>query len=115
MSDLHVANTILQQLGGKRFIVMTGSKNFVGDEHGLTMTLARNKSRANRLRITLTAMDDYNLEFYRYSPSRMKVDHKKMTCEWVPQKRETVKRYNGIFCDQLEEIFRITTGLYTRL
>jgi hypothetical protein len=30
MTDMTVSQTILSQLGGKRFIAMTGSKNFVG-------------------------------------------------------------------------------------
>jgi hypothetical protein len=35
MSNLTVANTILEQLGGGRFIAMTGAKSFVGGEDSL--------------------------------------------------------------------------------
>ena len=38
-TDLTVANTILQQLGGNKFRVMTGAKNFVGSNDALTFRL----------------------------------------------------------------------------
>ena len=45
-----VANTILQQLGGHGFAVMTGSRNFISLGNGLQMSLARNRTSANRLK-----------------------------------------------------------------
>ena len=44
-----IANTILQQLGGNGFTVMTGSRNYINLGNGLQMSLARNKTSANRL------------------------------------------------------------------
>lgn len=111
MSDLTVAKTILEQLGGNKFIVMTGSKNFIGDNKSLTMSLARNASSANRLKITLTSMDDYNMEFYRFTGSRF--NSKTMT--FSEPKHKTIKEYKGVFCDQLQELFTEVTGMYTRL
>ena len=46
-----IAKTILQQIGGKRFATMTGSRNFIDMGNGLRMSLARNKTSANRLDI----------------------------------------------------------------
>lgn len=43
----------MQQIGGKRFAVMTGSRNFMDLGDGVRMNLARNKTSANRLAITL--------------------------------------------------------------
>ena len=43
-----IAKTILQQIGGKRFATMTGSRNFIDMGNGLRMSLARNKTSANR-------------------------------------------------------------------
>ena len=43
-----IARTILEQIGGKRFAVMTGSRDFVDMGNGLRMSLARNKTSANR-------------------------------------------------------------------
>ena len=48
-----IANTILQQLGGHGFTVMTGGRNYINLGNGLQMSLARNKTSANRLKIIL--------------------------------------------------------------
>ena len=81
-----IAKTILQQIGGRRFAAMTGSKDFIDMGNGLRMSLARNKTSANRLDIIYDAgLDLYNMRFYR-----------------------------SIYCDMLEEMFTMVTGLYTR-
>ena len=46
-----IAKTILEQIGGRRFAAMTGSKDFIDMGNGLRMSLARNKTSANRLDI----------------------------------------------------------------
>ena len=38
-----IAQTILQQIGGKRFTAMTGSRDYINMGNGLRMSLARNK------------------------------------------------------------------------
>ena len=106
---MKVANTIFTQLGGNRFVMFTGSKDFVGDSKSLRMRLARNASGANRLKITLNSMDTYDMEFTKYTPSRL--DRK--TFEFKPEKCKTIKTVNGVCCDQLQEIFTDVTGLYT--
>ena len=50
-----IAKTILQQIGGKRFTAMTGSRDFIDMGNGLRMSLARNKTSANRLDIIYDA------------------------------------------------------------
>ena len=57
---MNVPEIIFQQLGGRRFVAATGSRNFTGYNDGLTMTLVKNASGANRLAITLTPNDTYN-------------------------------------------------------
>lgn len=44
-----IAQTILQQIGGRRFATMTGSRDFINMGNGLRMSLAKNKTSANRL------------------------------------------------------------------
>lgn len=110
--SLEVANTILEQLGGKRFALMTGSKNFIGDKDSLTMTLVRNKSGANRLKITLDfGSDTYIMRFYKFSPSRYSTKKQKYT----EQKEKDVYVADDVYCDMLQEIFTNITGLDTRL
>ena len=48
-----IAKTILQQIGGRRFCAMTGSRDFMDLGNGLRMNLSRNKTSANRLEILL--------------------------------------------------------------
>ena len=61
-----IAQTILMQLGGRRFVAFTGSKQLTDMGNGLRMNLARNKTSANRLDIIYDGGTDlYNLRFYR--------------------------------------------------
>lgn len=108
---MSIAETIYQQLGGGKFATMTGAKNFVAGKNFLEMTLPKNHSRANRLRVTLNGMDLYDMRFYRFTP--MRLNHKTFTV--TPEKVEEVAQYNDVFCDQLQELFTETTWMYTRL
>jgi hypothetical protein len=99
---MEVANEILRQLGGNRFILMTGAKNFAGTDNSLTFKIGRNKSKANYVRITLTSMDDYTMEFLNVS-----LRNKPM--------QKVLKEHNGLLFDQLQELFTEFTGMYTKL
>ena len=112
---MKVANIILQQLGGDRFITMTGSKNFVSDGNTLRMTLTKNKSKANRLYVTLDPNDTYTMRFFRYTPFRLVTNRKTGMLEERPDKVEEVKTFKMVYADKLENIFAQVTGLYTRL
>ena len=68
-----IAKTIFEQIGGRRFAAMTGSKDFIDMGNGLRMSLARNKTSANRLDIIYDAGTDlYNMRFYRKTFSKTK-------------------------------------------
>ena len=108
---MKVADIILNQLGGNKFVVMTGSKNFVADGNTLRMTLAKNGSKANRLYITLDADDTYTMRFFRYTAPRFN----SRTCSFTDEKITEVKTVKGVYCDQLQELFTEGTKLYTRL
>ena len=100
-----IAKTILQQIGGRRFTAMTGSRDFIDMGNGLRMSLARNKTSANRLDIIYDAGADlYNMRFYRKTFSK-----KTFEC-----KTKDIAVHEGIYCDMLEEMFTMVTGLYTR-
>lgn len=108
---MRVADIILQQLGGGRFIVMTGSKNFVSDGNTLRMSLTKNSSKANRLWITLDEDDTYTMRFFKYTAPRFNTK----TCIFTEEKVTEIKKISGVYCDQLQDIFTETTGLYTRI
>lgn len=98
---MEVANTILQQLGGRQFLVMTGATNLVGGADSLSFSLptAIAKDRINKVRVTLTPADDYTVEFFYIRGTKV----------------ATVKSLDGVYSDQLQDIFTDTTGLDTRL
>lgn len=97
MSNSNVAQNILNQLGGKRFIVMTGTNNFVGGENYLTFHLPSRK--INYIKITLNSNDLYDVEFIKIHGANIR----------------TVSKFEDVFCDNLVEIFESETGLYTSL
>ena len=99
MSNLTVAKTILEQLGGKKFCAMKGAKNLVGDENSLSMRIGRNSSNSNYLKITLNSMDTYDMKFYRL---------------WKFEEK-SVTEYNNIYNDMLTDTFTAHTGMYTSL
>jgi hypothetical protein len=96
---MNTSTTILSQLGGNKFIAMTGSKNFVNTGNGLQMKLTKNKANAQYLSIELNSMDLYDLKFYSIRGVDVKVKNE----------------INSIYCDQLRSIFESVTGLYTSL
>ena len=99
-----IAKTIFEQIGGRRFAAMTGSKDFIDMGNGLRMSLAKNKTCANRLDIIYDGGADlYNMRFYRRTFS-------KKTFE---SKTKDVETHEGIYCDMLEDVFTMVTGLYT--
>ena len=100
MSDMTVAKMILEQLGGNKFRVMTGAKNFMGFTDGLVMKIGRNSSNSNYLKITLNSMDTYDMEFAKVT--RM-------------GEKKSVTEYNNIYCDMLTDQFTSHTGMYTSL
>jgi hypothetical protein len=97
MSDLSVANTILEQMGGKRIGLFIGATQFIGDENSLTIKWkAKSKNKANCVRITLTPMDVYIVTFLRISGSNV----------------FEVSKHEEVYCDSLKELFETETGLY---
>lgn len=98
---MNVAQTILEQLGGNRFIAMTGARNFVGSDDSLSFgipgTMTTNK--ANRVHVTLTAADLYDVTFVRLHGLKMAI----------------VGEVSGVYADQLRAVFESATGLRTAL
>lgn len=90
-----VGQEILRQLGGHRFVAMTGAKNFVTDKNSLSFRLPKAKDRINFVVITLTGRDDYDVTFSRYANYE--------TTE--------ISHLNGIYADQLVDVIEKKTGL----
>ena len=108
---MKVANTILEQLGGQKFLAMTGANRLVADGNTLRMALPKNASKANRLYITLDATDTYTMHFFKYTAGHLN----KKTFAWIEDKTVEVRTASGVFCDSLQAIFTEVTGMYTHL
>lgn len=100
-SDMTVAKTILAQLGGQRFLTMTGAKFLLAHATALSFHLPSNfaKNGINRVRIDLTAQDLYDVTFSR--ARGIKVFYQ--------------SKVDGLYCDQLQEAFTEATGLEVAL
>lgn len=98
--------TILEQLGGNKFIAMTGAKNFGQDtkEQSIAFRIGRNAKNVNQVKITLTPMDLYDMEFLSVS---VKKDG--------TVKRKIISKVEGVYNDQLQETFTANTGMHTSL
>lgn len=64
LEDTNIAQNILQQLGGRKFILATGAKDLVSSGNSLSLKFPKNmKGGANYLTITLNSNDSYNIDF----------------------------------------------------
>tara|TARA_B100002019_G_scaffold287344_1_gene299187 strand:- start:321 stop:848 length:528 start_codon:yes stop_codon:yes gene_type:complete len=99
IENKNIAKTILQQLGGNKFIAMTGAKNLGFTNNGLQMKIGRNSKGITHVIINLKSTDTYDMEFIKIRGTSYKV----------------VKKLKGVYADQLQNIFTKFTGLRTRL
>jgi hypothetical protein len=95
------AGTILQQLGGNKFIAMTGAKDFVKDDknRSIIFKIGRNFASISYVKIRLNSMDTYDMEFFSIRKMELK-----------PRGEE-----KGVYADQLQEMFTKHTGMNTHL
>lgn len=104
-ASLDVAKTILDQMGGqRRLTLMIGAKKFVAlnEPPGVSfqfMSTDEPSKTGNRIKVTLNALDIYDIEFGFVRGTSYRV----------------VKEYSNVYADQLEPLFRRQTGLALRL
>ena len=99
-----IISTMLAQLGGRRFSMMTGSKPQYKDATAknplVAFKLIRNQSKATHMKLSYnSAMDLYDMEFVRVHGPNMK----------------TVELKEGLYDNMLQAVFTQVTGLDTRL
>lgn len=129
-----IANTILSQFGGHKFTVMTGAKNFVAIDNGIRFNIGKNGSRANMVKVILNGDDTYTMSFIKqgrefneftilmkYADKGLSEQEFNETVSKAIAKAKknaepkTLKEYNGLFFDQLQEFFTEYTKMYTKL
>lgn len=94
-----ISETILTQLGGQKFIAMTGAKNFISEKSALSMKIGKNNKNITHVKIELTPLDTYKIIFYKIRGVNIKIQNK----------------ISGIYADMLQQIFTEKTGLNTYL
>ena len=97
--DKRKAAIILKQIGGNRFIAMTGAKGFAFSDKYMSFKIGRNSKGINFVRIGHNAMDTYDMEFGFVSTRGIKVK----------------KKVKGVYADMLGTMFKKYTGMNVRL
>ena len=96
--ELFVARTIMQQLGGTQFVVMTNARWMPDGKNGVFIKF-KGSRKANRMSIKLNGKDLYDVKFYRV---------------WG-DKTSVVDEMNDAFAETLRPHFESVTGLRTKL
>lgn len=97
------AETILSQLGGNKFTVMTGARSFMFHERGALSFKLPGKSGINHVHIELNSLDLYNVEFRRVTVRAGVLTNK------------LISEHKDVYADMLRGIFEKETGLRTSL
>jgi hypothetical protein len=95
----NVGRTILKQLGGNRFAAMTGLKHALLKPDGIVLKIGSNDKKVNMVDITLTPRDVYLMRFLSVRGTKVKV----------------IAECDGVYYDQLCDVFTTETGMYCRL
>jgi hypothetical protein len=93
------ASELLKQLGGNKFISMTGAKNLTFSGLGLVMQIGKNSKGVTHVRFKLSSKDLYDIDFLSIRGSNVK----------------TKSKEKGVYGDQLAQMFKKNTGLNIRL
>ena len=99
MANVKLAHLIYEQLGGKLFATLTGSKNFTSDDAGLLFEVARNDAHISKVQVSLNASGNYDMYFFKVKGDRWK----------------TVCLHTDVIAEQLRYLFTKTTGLAVNL
>jgi hypothetical protein len=99
LSNQQIASIILEQLGGNRFIAMTGAKNLLAGERTLSFKIPRSND-ITHVSITLDCEDTYRVTFNKIVGTKPPV---------------IIHTRGSVYADQLQTLFTDQTGLATRL
>lgn len=103
MSNTSVAQIILQQLGGRRFITMTGAREITLGDGYLRFKLPSGFAREgiNVVSVVLNCSDTYTVEFLK--------------CNFKKHEEKIVAKHGNVYHNQLQPVFTEVTGLDTSL
>ncbi len=93
-TDLTIAQTIADQIGGRAFVMM-GTRHKLAGENFLSFDI-RGCPAFNKIQITLDPLDTYKVEFFKFNRSFERVNY--------------LER-DGIYADGLHQCIEANTGL----
>lgn len=96
---MQVAQIILNQLGGNKFLAMTGASHLSADDKSLHMKIGRNAKKVTHCSITLNNQDTYDVAFFKCGKT----------------KSDKIAEYQDIYAESLTTVFEDVTGLRTSL
>ena len=98
-----VSQTILDQLGGRGFSMITGSRNYTTSHEGrgLTFQVGSNSKGVTHVEIVLEASDTYTVRFSRLDAKTLKFT--------------TLAEREDVYVEDLLDIFEDCTGLFATL
>ncbi len=100
--NFEIVTNILFQLGGNKFMAMTGAKHLAGFDNGLQFSLPGNgfcKRGINKVQVLLDATDTYTVVFGKIRKHEYK----------------EISRFSDIYAEDLQTLFTRETGLETHL
>lgn len=96
-----IGKTIIEQMGGMRAMRMIGASQIVWLKDGVGVKWPnKTRSKGNYFEVKLNGMDTYDLEFFNVTARTGK---------------KSVKKFRGIYFDQLTDLFEKQTGWYLRM
>lgn len=102
-ANREIARTILEQLGGKKFVVMTGASGFQPGNRSLTFRLPAQggwaKHGINIVSVQLNGFDLYDMQFKRFYRLEVKL----------------VEAATNVYAEDLQAVFTNHTGLRCRI
>ena len=108
-TNKEIAETIVRQLGGNRFVVMTGAKNLRAIDRGVALQLPARfaKDGITYVQVVLDPSDTYTMTFKKIGP----LPSLKRLIAGAEQKITVVASVSDVYNDMLQTIFTKYTGL----
>jgi len=96
-TDKTVAVEILKQLGGGKFLAMTGAKNLTCTDYsmGFQISSRMTKDSISHVKIILNSMDTYDIEYIAIRGTKIK----------------HIDKFKGAYCDMLADVVSSRLGL----
>lgn len=109
--DLETTYTIIKQMGGRnKLTAMTGASQFLAIKNGLRFDFAMN-SKMNRCEIVLNDMDLYDVKFFKHYKITGREKSLKALDKKIAKSQTVVAKHEGLYYDQLVNVFEVVTGL----